>query len=391
MPSEAEAPLDFENKAPEIYLTLGRRDLDNHLSCVKDAYLRLRAKGYHLIHREFDELADRSYHPTSNDDAIQWATRLRNKNIAPSAEESKLLKKPPVKDDGHYPALSLVGGAPAGAVLEKLFTSPDPSIRAAAAETCRRGIFGSSTTAALAKLVSDPSPQVRQSAIRALAMYANWRYPAAQTALIEVATNTGAELNDRINATDGLGQAVRLQVQGVRQDPPMFRALVTLTQDKQEPVRAMASLALAPAYQPAPPGSQRRRSPEGGWEKWLADLTPSDAVVPVQTSGLKVTFESTLKAAEAGDVRAQSAVAMMYANGKGVTQNYAEAGKWWSKAGTSGDLIAARHAWNLYRNGEGAERNPTVANQMATLIGEPIQTPRTNRPKPVIAGSSNAQ
>src|SRR6187399_2739947 len=141
MPSELKDPIDFENKAPEIYLTLGRRDLDNHLTCVRDAYLRLRAKGYHFIHREFDELGDRSYHPVSNDDALTWATRLRNKNIAPSPAEAKLLKAP-VITNGYYPGLSLVGGAAAGAVLETLFASSDPAIRAAAAETCRHGIFG---------------------------------------------------------------------------------------------------------------------------------------------------------------------------------------------------------------------------------------------------------
>jgi TPR repeat protein len=72
---------------------------------------------------------------------------------------------------------------------------------------------------------------------------------------------------------------------------------------------------------------------------------------------------------------------MMYANGKGVQQNYAEAGKWWMKAAAGGDLVAARHAWNLYRNGEGAERNPAFANQMAPLIGEPLQAPRRPRPE----------
>ena len=225
MPSELKEPLDFENKEPEIYLTLGRRDLDNHLSCVRDAYLRLRAKGYHLIHREFDELGDRSYHPPSNDDAIAWATRLRNKNIVPSAEESKLLRAKPVMANGYYPSLALVGGAPAGAVLEKLFLSKEPGVRAAAAETCRHGIFGGSTTAALAKLISDPSAPVRQTAIQALGMYANWRYPAAQTALIQLATNTSADPFDRVNATDALGYAVRFQVKGVRQDPAMFSAL----------------------------------------------------------------------------------------------------------------------------------------------------------------------
>ena len=94
MPSEVDGPLDFVNQAPEIYLTLGRRDLANHLTCVRDAYIRLSAKGYHLIYREFDELGDRTYHPPSNDDALGWATRLRNKNLEPSAEENKLLKAP---------------------------------------------------------------------------------------------------------------------------------------------------------------------------------------------------------------------------------------------------------------------------------------------------------
>ncbi len=180
MPSELDAPIDFDNHAGEIYLTLGLRDLAHHLTCVRDAYRRLSAKGYHLIYREFDELNDRSYHPPSNDDAIAWATRLRNKNLAPSAAETALLQatasEPRPDADGYYSNLALVGGAPAGAVLEKLFQSPDPSIRGAAAATCQHGIFGASTVEALARLTADPSAEVRQTAIRALAMYANWRY-----------------------------------------------------------------------------------------------------------------------------------------------------------------------------------------------------------------------
>src|SRR5205085_10283066 len=133
--------------------------------------------------------------PPSNDDRIAWAPGLRNKNIAPSPEELKLLKAfgngaaPPASVDGYFPALALVGGAPAGAVLQKLFESKDANVRAAAAETCSHGIFGDTATAALAKLVSDPSVKVRQSAIRALAMYANWRHAPAQKALIALATN----------------------------------------------------------------------------------------------------------------------------------------------------------------------------------------------------------
>jgi len=381
MPSEVKERLDYVNSAPEIYLTLGRRDLANHLSCVRDAYSRLREKGYHFIYREFDELGDRTYHPPSNDDALAWATRLRNKNIAPSAEEAKLLKAfssaPPAPMNGYYPALALVGGAPAGGVLQKLFESKDANVRAAAAETCRHGIFGEATAAALAKLATDASIQVRRSAVGALAMYANWRYTPAQQALIQLATDKGADSLDRLNAADAIGYAVRLQVKGVQQDPPMFQALVSLLQDKDEPVRSTATGVLAPLYESAGEGAQRRRAPEGGWEKWLTGITAQYQVMSVATqTDLASAFQTTLKAAEQGDVKAQAATAMSYANGKGVQQNYAEAGKWWIKAAEGGDLAAARHAWNLYRNGEGVERNAAIANQWAKMIGEPVQVPR---------------
>jgi len=422
MPSELKEPLDFVNGAPEIYLNLGRRDLANHVSCVRDSYLRLKAKGYHLIYREFDELGDRTYHPTSNDDALAWATRQRNKNIAPSAEEMKLLKAfsgaAPAPAGGYYPTLALVGGAPAGAILQKLFESKDANVRAAAAETCNHAVFSNATTAALTKLISDPSIRVRQKTIRALAMYANWRYEAAQKALIQLATDKNADPFDRLNATDAMGYAVRLQVRGVRQDPPMFHALVSLLRDKEEPVRSTAAGILAPVYEPSGEGAQRRRAPEGGWEKWLDEITTKEmgalknyevcgfgktsqgktysanggtqepvdlfclggsAVIGSGKKELATAFQYTLKAAEQGYVAAQSAVAMMYANGKGAQQSYPEAGKWWIKASEGGDLMAARYAWNLYRNGEGVERNSTIANQWAKVIGEPIQMPRANR------------
>lgn len=426
MPSELKEPLDFVNRAPEIYLTLGRRDLDNHLSCVRDAYTRLKFKGYHIIYREFDELGDRTYHPPSNDNAIAWATRLRNKSIPPSPEEMKLLKafqsKPPAPVDGYFPALALVGGAPAGALVQKLLDSSDANVRAAASETCSHAIFDESTTVALTKKLSDPSIKVRRAVIRALAMYADWRYETAQQALIRLATDQNANALDRLDATDAIGYAVRLQVKGVRQDPPMFQALISLLPDKEEPVRATAAGILAPLYEPSGHGDERVKAPAGGWEKWLADITAENkgAIMAYEVCGLGQSrqgsnypgnrgtqepvdlfcmggaallgynlgtgqpaktdpasaFQYTLKAAEQGYVPAEAAVAMMFADGKGVQQDYAEAGKWWIKASDGGDLLAARHTWNLYRNGEGVARDRNIANQWAKAIGEPVQLPR---------------
>ena len=164
----------------------------------------------------------------------------------------------------------------------------------------------------------------------------------------------------------------------------MFQALVGLLQDKDEPVRSTAAGVLAPLYESAGEGPQRRRAPEGGWEKWLAGIAAQYQVISLSTETDPASaFQSTLKAAEQGDTKAQAATAMSYANGKGVQQNYAEAGKWWIKAAEGGDLAAARHAWNLYRNGEGVERNPAIANQWAKVIGEPVQVPRTTTPATV--------
>src|ERR1043166_2528144 len=154
------------NRAPELYSVSGMRDFTHHITTVRNTFELVRAKGYHIIYREFEELGDRAYHSTSNDDALSWATRLRNKTIPPSPEEMNLLKAfsastPPAPVSGYYTTLALVGGVQAGEVLQKLFQSSDATVRSAAAETCNHGIYSEATTAALAKLLDDPSPLVR--------------------------------------------------------------------------------------------------------------------------------------------------------------------------------------------------------------------------------------
>src|SRR5579863_3339346 len=121
MPSELTEPIDPVKSAPEFYMVLGLRDLATHIATVRDTYGRVNAKGYHVIYREFDDLGARTYHPASNDDAIAWATRLRNKNVAPSSTEAKLLNAAPhIGAGGYFDTLALVGGTPAGVVIQKL-------------------------------------------------------------------------------------------------------------------------------------------------------------------------------------------------------------------------------------------------------------------------------
>ena len=414
MPSEIDKPLDTANSAPEFYLVLGMRDFTHHITTVRDTYERVKNKGYRIIYREFEELGDRSYHPTSNDDALRWATRLRNKNIPPSPEETILLKafstgQPPAPVSGYYPTLALVGGASAGAVLEKLFLSADTAVRAAAAETCNHGIFSEATTAALGRLLADPSPRVRNAAHRAMASYANWRSQAAQQILIQRATSKSLDIDARIAAADALAEAVKLQASGVQQDPPMFKALIELLRDENEPVRAVAFLALAPIREYIVGGSNAGQFPPAdGWQKWLdritaeeagdkmyyrvcehagSDHTGTEAVDLFCAGGALASknpaeaFQMTLKSAEGGYVPAQEVVGMMYAIGKGVQQDYREAGKWFLTAAEAGNTRAAANYVGSLRSGMGNLRTDPELSMRWTkfLMAHPEYSPVPGR------------
>jgi hypothetical protein len=290
-------------------------------------------------------------------------------------------KGAPAPESGYYPSLALVGGVPAGEVLQKLFVSNDATVRAAAAETCSHGIFGEATSAALGKLLADPSPEVRNAALRAIASWANWRSPAAQQVLIQRATDQSLDLDARLDAADGLVQAVKLQAAGVPQDPPMFRALVGLLDEKgkNEPLHAAAYIALAPIRPYIIGGSGAGQfPPDGGWEKWLDKITTEQAgdgifyrvcgpggssrtgTAPVDrfcaggdwaSKNPAKAFQSTLEAAQAGYVPAQEVVGMMYAIGKGVQQDYHEAAKWFLTAAEAGNLRAAANYMAAGRSG----------------------------------------
>ena len=369
MPSELKKPIDAETSGPEYYIVLGQRDIPTHLVTVRDTYTRMQAKGYHTIYREFEDLGPRTYHPVSNDDAIAWATRLRNKTIPPSAEELKQLKQP-VMSAGYYPSLALVGGSAAGAVVQKLLDSKDAAVRAAAVETCAKAIFDEATLKGVARKLSDPVAKVRSTAINALAINAQWRSAASQQALITAALNTdpSADQTDRVSATDGLCQAVRLQLKGVRQDPPVFKALVALLTDKNEELRVMAANFLAPVRDGefrGDIGRPEKKMPEGGWQKWLDEITAKNAsyrkdyevcaagnvaneqvdlFCKGKSASLEQAFQYTLKSAEMGYIPAQAAVGIMYANGKGVQQNYTEAGNWLKKAADGKHPLAILNA-----------------------------------------------
>jgi hypothetical protein len=415
MPSELKEAIDPLGSAPEFYMVLGLRDLSYHITTVRDAYSRVNAKGYHVIYREFEELGARTYHPVSNDDGIAWFTKLRNKNVPLSAGETQLLrrfdKSAPAPVNGYFSDLVLVGGAPAGVVVEKLLASDRADIRAAAAETCARGIFSEATMGAVAKLTQDASPKVRRAAIRALSIQANWRSAAAQQALVALATGQqpAVDEHDRVDAADGIVQATKLQIRGARQDPELFKTLVTLLADKNEELRTIAANTLAPIRDKdfrGDLGRPERKAPTGGWDAWVNEVASkaagyqkdyaicatasgngSDAVgaycaggqyllghdlatgKPVKKDPV-LAFQNTLKAAEQGSTPAEAAVGMMFAIGKGVEQNWTEAAKWWTKAAEAGHVLAATNLSMVYRGVPGVHGDPAKSEQWAKFAAE---------------------
>ena len=283
-------------------------------------------------------------------------------------------------------------------------------------------MFDEPAMIALGKSLTDPSAKVRESALRALAMHANWRSAAAQQALIALATGSTQPIEpaDRVGAADAIVYATRLQLKGVRQDPAMFKALVTLLDDKDEQLRTIAANTLAPIRDDdfrGDLGRPERKAPEQGWAGWLNEVsakaagylkdyevcgwgaTPSSPESLPGNRGLTepvdlycmgganllgynlatgkplrknpaVAFKYTLQAAEQGYLPAEAAAGMMYAVGKGVEQSYPDAAKWWTKAAEGGHILAARNASMVYRGGSGVPADPAKSEKWAKFAAE---------------------
>ncbi len=396
MPVETTKAIDQQKEAPGIYMVLGLRDLSHHLTNVRDGYSRVHAKGYHAIYREIADLGARTYHPASNDDAIAWATRLRNKNVPPSAAERELLAAPVrIGPRGYFEQLALVGGAPAGEVLQKLLSSPDAKTRAAAAKTFSHGIFSEAATTALGASLTDAAPQVRRAATRALAMQANWRSQAAQDALTGFLAADPAKAvdpADRVSAADAVVEAARFQIKGVQQDAGLFQTLVAMLEDKNEEIRTIAGNALMPIRDPefrGDLGRPERKAPEGGWPAWLSEVntraagyrknyaecsSPSGRGAELLCQGQShlgsdpaKAFQLTRQAAELGHHPAEAMLGIMYVVGKGVEQSNPEGVKWLAKAADAGDTLAATNAWMIYAGSPGVPKDAALADRYLKL------------------------
>jgi len=61
---------------------------------------------------------------------------------------------------------------------------------------------------------------------------------------------------------------------------------------------------------------------------------------------------------------------MLYAVGKGTTQDYPEAAKWWTKAAEGGHLLAAQNLAMIYRGGAGVKSDPALHEKWSKYVIE---------------------
>ncbi|MDH0356637.1 tetratricopeptide repeat protein [Morganella sp. GD04133] len=81
-------------------------------------------------------------------------------------------------------------------------------------------------------------------------------------------------------------------------------------------------------------------------------------------------FNSTLKAAEQGDAKAQNNLGLMYYNGEGVQQDDFKAFEWYTKAAEQGDAKAQFNLGLMYDNGEGVQQDDVKAFEWYTKAAE---------------------
>jgi TPR repeat protein len=95
-------------------------------------------------------------------------------------------------------------------------------------------------------------------------------------------------------------------------------------------------------------------------------------------------------AAAQGVAFAQYNLGLMYAQGKGVPQNYAEAARWWRPLAEQGDANAQAGLGQLYANGKGVPENDAAAYMWMNLAAAQGEEAAETAKDTFIKGMSSA-
>jgi len=102
------------------------------------------------------------------------------------------------------------------------------------------------------------------------------------------------------------------------------------------------------------------------WTTFFAAVVLVVATTVAGTAQQESTDELRARA-EQGDAEAQGSLGTIYANGDGVTQDYAEAMRWYRRAADQGDFYAQHNIGVMYNNGEGVRQDYAEARRWYRL------------------------
>jgi TPR repeat protein len=99
--------------------------------------------------------------------------------------------------------------------------------------------------------------------------------------------------------------------------------------------------------------------------------------------------DSLKNRAAQGEAKAQTILGLMYYEGRGVPQDYAEALKWFRLAAAQGDALAQHNLGLMYAKGYGVPQNHIEAHTWFTLAAASY-TSKPNRDRAVAARDTEA-
>lgn len=93
--------------------------------------------------------------------------------------------------------------------------------------------------------------------------------------------------------------------------------------------------------------------------------TFDDGFKAYDNGNYKKAFELFMKSENHGNVRVQTVLGLMHANGLGVKQDYTKAFEWYSKSANQGVAEAQYNLGFMYANGKGVRQDKKIAKDWA--------------------------
>jgi len=268
-----------ENKA-ELYWVVGLKDTTVKAESVRPGAQAFLKAGFRAVYREMGDLGHEVAKEPTFEESLQWMKALRNKEVAPRAEELAFLEKfsdpqkaaSQLSEGSTWTRAVAIGGHAAAPVVLAGLQSDRESARSGAAQACTKMMFDAKTVDALVALLEDKESKVRLHALSALTFQGRWSYFGAQDALSTFAKDPKRAGGERKAAIAGLQEIVKIDLLGGFQLHRVIWTLVDLLDDADGGVRQAAFLALKgidPAGFGYVPGAEKDKR-AAALEKWAA-------------------------------------------------------------------------------------------------------------------------